>query len=103
MQHKTLPQLNKQIKRLELLRTVILIFLTTSLISGCAPELHALAAELEPMPAPIFSGCGWLDRIKPEAGFETRWTHGEKLQAVELNDKICANCPGRCPDQPKGN
>lgn len=76
------------------LKIAIAICLMTSLISGCAPELQWLSDELKPTPAPVFSGCGHFERFRPDVGFETRWTRGEKLQAVIFNDKLCADCPG---------
>jgi len=72
-----------------------------SLISGCAPELQWLSDELKPMPPPVFNACGHFERFRPDLGFETRWTHDEKLQAVIFNDKLCNDCPGLCPAQPK--
>lgn len=86
------------------LKIATVSLLTMSLISGCAPELQWLSDELKPMPAPVFSGCGHFERFRPDLGFETRWTHGEKLQAVIFNDKLCNDCPGLCPvePQPKG-
>jgi hypothetical protein len=42
--------------------------------------------------APIPSACTWLHALKPDAGFETRWTRAEKLQAVVLNRNIKNDC-----------
>lgn len=36
--------------------------------------------------------CGWLTKIQPEPGFETRWTRGEKEQAVTLNRNVEKFC-----------
>lgn len=44
-------------------------------------------------PAPVSSSCGWESMLWPDPGFETRWTHDEKLWAVEHNDKVSLACP----------
>lgn len=36
--------------------------------------------------------CSWAASIWPDAGFETRWTIGEKRQVVAHNEKVEALC-----------
>ena len=42
----------------------------------------------------VTASCGWLQVVHPDAGFETRWTHDEKVQIVTLNDQIKKECGG---------
>lgn len=65
-------------------RLSIALLLMISLTTSCASE-----------PPPVSPACGWLKKFKPDAGFETRYTHDEKVQLVELNDKIAAFCPAQ--------
>ena len=41
---------------------------------------------------PLADACGWLTTFQPDPGFETRWTVGEKRQAVAHNRKVEDNC-----------
>jgi len=36
--------------------------------------------------------CTWAKKFIPDGGFETRWTVGEKRQAVALNEKVEEFC-----------
>jgi hypothetical protein len=36
--------------------------------------------------------CTWLEKFRPDAGFEERWTVGEKRQAVEHNENVEREC-----------
>ena len=63
-----------------------IVFLIATSTASCA----GMAGD----PAPVVSSaCGWLTKAQPEAGFETRWTRGEKLFAVVLNRNIDRECP----------
>ncbi len=35
---------------------------------------------------------GWARIIQPDDGFEERWTHGEKQQAVYMNRNVQEHC-----------
>jgi hypothetical protein len=43
-------------------------------------------------PPAISAACGWESVDRPSPGFETRWTHDEKLWAVNHNDKVTKFC-----------
>lgn len=36
--------------------------------------------------------CTWSKKFKPDAGFEERWTPGEKRQAIAHNRKVVKFC-----------
>ncbi len=57
------------------------------LVLAMLPLMQSCAA-----PPAVPSACLWLSTYYPEAGFETRWTHGEKLWLVEHNDKVTMAC-----------
>lgn len=48
-------------------------------------------------PPAVSSACGWETPFYPDPGFEGRWTHNEKLWAVDHNDKLAAACPESKP------
>ncbi len=41
---------------------------------------------------PSVSECSWSRAFLPDAGFEQRWTVGEKQQAVAHNRKVARYC-----------
>lgn len=43
-------------------------------------------------PAADANLCASLSYDKPDPGFETRWTHDEKVWAVAFNDKLAKFC-----------
>jgi hypothetical protein len=62
--------------------------LTTISIASCATAPEPAATR---PPRPL-TACVWLQPLKPDAGFETRWTRNERVQAVTLNREIAKHC-----------